>query len=371
MGEYYPAIFDLLIVIVTVIAFIVFLIMRTNTPITGAGERETPTYTDSLATLAKRVGVSSQLPRSSMAVAIALAIAESPDAASADELATTFASFVRGTTSRDVVAALDKDNRWWTKITRGQEQIDHLEVVTRQCCTIAWNKVKSRIGSASDNTAGSASDNTAGSAADNRILARALAAGIKIYADKPNLGSDTTWTPAEYSMPEFQLVYLRIKALQRYTENYTLAELAGVKPRRVVSIGGGCGFEITALRDYAEAHGSSIQSVTIIDIVDTWRDYCPVTCGEVVFITSDINNPSEDALAAIADADTIVFSYVFRYLAPGFFDSKFAGKTLLFNERNQPVSSVDFSGRRAQRLSNSLYLVGERGKPSRQTFTDM
>ena len=83
--------------------------------------------------------------------------------------------------------------------------------------------------------------------------ARQRAEGYALYEEKPNLRRNgTTWSDAEYGLPGFQWMYLRMKSWQRFTETWACLERCArgglfdegaclMSSSRVVSIGGGPG----------------------------------------------------------------------------------------------------------------------------------
>ena len=76
-----------------------------------------------------------------------------------------------------------------------------------------------------------------------------IAEGKKIYEKKSFKGNET-WTDEDYKKKEFIYWYLKVKAKQRYTEIYSLFEkIRFDKDKRIVSIGGGPGFELEALKN--------------------------------------------------------------------------------------------------------------------------
>ena len=100
--------------------------------------------------------------------------------------------------------------------------------------------------------------------------------GYTLYDEKPNFrrpGATGTWSDEEYGLPGFQWMYLRMKSFQRFTETWAMLErmaVAGLfdagqicspvraegsdKPAglRVVSLGGGPGYEILAYQWFCE-----------------------------------------------------------------------------------------------------------------------
>jgi len=98
--------------------------------------------------------------------------------------------------------------------------------------------------------------------AEGRSMESVREEGERLYADKPNLKKHGggTWSNAEYGHPGLQGIYLRLKSMQRFTEAWALCERAASQRLfapaqleqecvRVVSIGGGPGFELLAF-DY-------------------------------------------------------------------------------------------------------------------------
>ncbi|KAJ1462801.1 hypothetical protein M885DRAFT_165253 [Pelagophyceae sp. CCMP2097] len=96
---------------------------------------------------------------------------------------------------------------------------------------------------------------------------RQRAEGYALYEEKPNLrrvGTEIgTWSDGEYGLPGFQWMYLRLKSFQRFTETWALLERCaaaglfdadaslclggrGADKLRVVSLGGGPGYELLA-----------------------------------------------------------------------------------------------------------------------------
>lgn len=212
--------------------------------------------------------------------------------------------------------ALDRDLKWYVKCEKGCSMMESLQAVTKKMMLVALQKIDYNIGSCMK--------------------------GMEIYAYKPNFDADHTWSMDEYSNAGFQYTYIRLKSVQRYTECYNMYEsifgsmsaekLSGFG--KVVSVGGGCGFEILALKDYFKTRGIKCVA-TIVDIVDTWKDYAEyVGCDS--FIKGDINEVGTDVVWNVINAsDLLIFSYVFKYLSVLTLDKiKRTNKKMLFNERN-------------------------------------
>lgn len=163
--------------------------------------------------------------------------------------------------------------------------------------------------------------------------------GMELYAYKPSFTRDITWTTEEYNLPEFQYTYIRLKSLQRYTECFTMYEKVftdKTQIKNVLSIGGGSGYELIALRDFLrkDIHAE------IIDIAESWKKYADLIDCE--YFIADVNEVSDIIISTMKRADLIIFSYVFKYLKDPFFaalNNQFADKMLIFNERHQDINS--------------------------------
>jgi len=145
-------------------------------------------------------------------------------------------------------------------------------------------------------------------AIDPSEAARQRAEGYALYEEKPNLrrrgaGSEIgTWSDREYGLPGFQWMYLRLKSYQRFTETWAALERcahAGLfdaggclgDARRVVSLGGGPGYELfafDAFRRYwnaadraawsfdaalAEAPPEQRRAYASLDLQPSWEAY--------------------------------------------------------------------------------------------------
>ena len=89
--------------------------------------------------------------------------------------------------------------------------------------------------------------------------------GYHLYRNKSSLASDgVTWTDEEYSSPGMAHWYIRLKSLQRFTETWAMLERSlamgvfdGIPEKqtvRLVSLGGGPGFELQAARMFFATH---------------------------------------------------------------------------------------------------------------------
>lgn len=104
--------------------------------------------------------------------------------------------------------------------------------------------------------------------------------GFDIYDQKPsqNRNQRITWSEEEYNHLGFQYIYIKIKSVQRFTEVYNLLvrmhnlgmfdflerkspsrNQSGRKTFRIVSIGGGPGFELYAARLFFEKYYSTVK----------------------------------------------------------------------------------------------------------------
>ena len=116
------------------------------------------------------------------------------------------------------------------------------------------------------------------------------ARGESLYRDKPKLRKgEGTWSQEEYGTLGLQRVYLSFKSFQRFTETYVLLERAFYrnifaslatpageppKPLRVVSAGGGPGFELFAFKKFAErvCPRRPLELVSL-DLMPKWKPY--------------------------------------------------------------------------------------------------
>lgn len=173
-----------------------------------------------------------------------------------------------------------------------------------------------------------------------------VARGMELYAYKPNISATMTWTTEEYNMPGFQYTYIRLKSLQRYAECYAMYETAFAAAsaadlqaiKRVVSIGGGCGFELVALGDYYKQRGCTPPTYCIVDIADSWTAYADlINCDYVV---GDVNNLDDRVRTELSRADLFIFSYVYIHLDRFIRDmnGEYRNKRAIFNERRARVN---------------------------------
>ena len=159
--------------------------------------------------------------------------------------------------------------------------------------------------------------------------------GERIYAQKPNLGANgVTWSQENYAHMGLQIEYLRLKSIQRFTETYAALERAynsgafaalepaageAAEPRsapyRVVSLGGGPGFELLAVRAFFASH---LPGVTLelksLDLEASWRPHAEGL--GVGFDVWDVNDGDGLMAAAGADVtriDLALISYVFYH----------------------------------------------------------
>jgi hypothetical protein len=119
--------------------------------------------------------------------------------------------------------------------------------------------------------------------------------GKTMYTEKKHLiqgiaGQEkVTWSQDEYAHPGMQLVYLSLKSWQRFTETWAMLErshnigffeahkpggaLAG-RPVRVLSIGGGPGFELAAFERFFRAVPGCAQvplQLVSLDLMPKWK----------------------------------------------------------------------------------------------------
>ena len=159
---------------------------------------------------------------------------------------------------------------------------------------------------------------------DKESQAKQRAEGYALYEEKPTLrrrGSEIgTWSDREYSLPGFQWMYLRMKSWQRFTETWACLERcahAGLfdsggclyEAERVVSIGGGPGYELLAydyFREYWASQDRSQWRASVqlprnkphafasLDLQPSWREY--VDLLGYGFAQWDVHQPDLEAL---------------------------------------------------------------------------
>lgn len=122
--------------------------------------------------------------------------------------------------------------------------------------------------------------------------------GKRIYKEKNFVGS-VTWTDEDYKNRGFMYWYLKIKSKQRYTEIYSLFEkIKFEKKLRIVSVGGGPGFELEALKKLGYGNVINLDK-------GPWRDFSN-------FLGTEYHNFDffKDDLS-VYNPDIIILSYVF------------------------------------------------------------
>ena len=161
-----------------------------------------------------------------------------------------------------------------------------------------------------------------------------VAEGQRIYARKPNMGEhDVTWSQAEYAHLGLQKEYIRYKSVQRLTEAWAClqrAKRAGLffeldetplrtnetpsVPLRWVSLGGGPGFELLAVKWFIEKHFPKYAlDLVSLDLEASWREAATglglrfntwdVRDGERVFRFDADGDAAADAAEAGDDDD--------------------------------------------------------------------
>ena len=152
-----------------------------------------------------------------------------------------------------------------------------------------------------------------------------LSEGRSIYTEKKHLiqgvegHKKVTWSQDEYAHPGMQLMYLTLKSWQRFTETWALLERASRlglfaphrpppsgsgslrgRPVRVLSIGGGPGFELIAFERFFRRHGCDSSPVQLVslDLMPGWRPF--VEAMGMQFGEYDIEGPQ--GLLEVANA---------------------------------------------------------------------
>mmetsp|Transcript_64919 Transcript_64919/g.130521 ORF Transcript_64919/g.130521 Transcript_64919/m.130521 type:complete len:488 (-) Transcript_64919:71-1534(-) len=236
--------------------------------------------------------------------------------------------------------------------------------------------------------------------------------GRDIYREKKHLinsvagAEKVTWSQDEYAHPGMQLVYLSLKSWQRFTETWALLERAhnlglfephnptnggalAQRPVRVLSIGGGPGYELVAFeRFFRRLPGCSQTPVQLVslDLMPGWRPFVE-TMG-MQFGTYDIKGPHSllDVVAAL-NADEgkgpfpdhgvtyVLISYVMIYVSTpevcdmlkALLEAPRSGKqgvrAILVSERGEetkPLGMMEKRGTQVARLIDQSNGVDER-----------
>jgi hypothetical protein len=161
---------------------------------------------------------------------------------------------------------------------------------------------------------------------DMLLTQKDIQVGKAIYANKTNLEkSGVTWSQSEYDTISFQREYIRLKSLQRFTESYNLYQKAynykifdnintSVK---VVSLGGGPGFELLAFKWFFEKTINKTTTLDLIsvDLAESWRSSSEKM--GIKFVQYDLSPSSlsiDNLLSKIdSSVDYIVISYVLHH----------------------------------------------------------
>lgn len=165
---------------------------------------------------------------------------------------------------------------------------------------------------------------------EKTLSAEELAKGESIYRNQPSRSVtgqrghalSATWSMDEYNDKGFQYHYIKNKSIQRYTETYDMLQMAyndgwrlpcPMAEVKVISVGGGPGFELLAFKDFCEKHFPRAKCKFVsMDLAPTWRPYVEALGFE--FRTGDVN--SDEAIALMQEHDIVIFSYVLKHYAP-------------------------------------------------------
>lgn len=199
--------------------------------------------------------------------------------------------------------------------------------------------------------------------------------GYLFYAKKPaKKYASVTWTEGEYDNLGFQLVYIRIKGFQRFVEMFSLLQrldqrdmlaplLAGLSDLgqrrvRIISVGGGPGFELYAISQYIEERYPNLvpeMELISIDPVQSWEQYNDFLGIE--YIQGRFENVLKYARSLL------IFSYVITQLpiAPSYFSKLLSrGNIILLNEGSKILPVLNDSS------IPCLRLLSSRGRDDRQ-----
>jgi hypothetical protein len=147
--------------------------------------------------------------------------------------------------------------------------------------------------------------------------------GEKIYSEKPNMKEKgITWSQDEYDQIGFQRAYIKLKSVQRFTEGYSMFQRAynagllfspdNKDTVRVVSLGGGPGFELLAFKKfYKEIYGNKTELISM-DLSKSWKSSAEIVVDK--FYQMNLSDTTADAIVEKSGPiDYIVISYVFYH----------------------------------------------------------
>jgi len=142
--------------------------------------------------------------------------------------------------------------------------------------------------------------------------------GHACYSSKPSKGHGGTWSKEEYHSLGLQHQYLRFKSIQRFTEMYSflerafafkeLREVETMKTVRILSLGGGPGFELYACEVYFKEMFPNVKcELTSLDLEGGWKPYAELL--HCKFIEGDFLDPRVIDHAG-KNYDYVILSYV-------------------------------------------------------------
>lgn len=208
---------------------------------------------------------------------------------------------------------------------------------------------------------------------DLEFLKSEIIRGKAIYGEKQSYksakkkgsheGGAATWSEEEYKDPAFHFEYLKLKSLQRFTENYNLLERAyneGIfneyiqcdEPVKlcIASLGGGPGYELFAFKCFADKHLSKNVSLRLIsmDLEDSWEKSAVAMGNE--FVKWDLREQMEVESFIGEPVNFIMLSYVvYHYMNDEKTSKQIADlisreniKAVLINERSKDLKSVNY-----------------------------
>mmetsp|Transcript_30403 Transcript_30403/g.35879 ORF Transcript_30403/g.35879 Transcript_30403/m.35879 type:complete len:287 (-) Transcript_30403:70-930(-) len=231
-----------------------------------------------------------------------------------------------------------------------------------------------------------------------------MAEGKQIYSEKKHLiagvagHKKVTWSQEEYDHAGMQLMYLKLKSFQRFTETWSMLERCArlglfeeyqqpsQKPTcaRVVSIGGGPGYELVAFERFFRRYLDSSIPLELIslDLMPTW-DYI-VNAMNMKFGVYDIEGKSKSMFDVIDELNQtpkgtsenayqtgcvtyVIISYVMIYVSTDEVCDMFAKllangnvRTILVSERGKKTQALSMMAKRGIEVHRLISIDDER-----------
>lgn len=219
--------------------------------------------------------------------------------------------------------------------------------------------------------------------------------GFELYEEKPTLRKKRekgeqpgTWSNDEYGFSGLQWMYIRFKSYQRFTETWALLERCKYNNLidftnnnlRIVSLGGGPGFELLAcdlfiqnLNQSSKSKSKSNIEFVSLDLQPSWNIYIDVLGIDYSFHQFDIHKPNISNIIGSNNKDVIcILSNILCYCTDEQTAELFATllnvhnvKCILVNERGASQYIIELLNKRNIKIVHLLDQVAA-GRDDRQ-----